>query len=158
MGKCKEDIWTEHAPLIHDADDITFQTEYTNGTLPAEITDYEGKNVQRFIEDWLSKTGLPVKDETPGGAQNNGNLYYTTQFEFIPDSLEVYLSCNRLNGDQSDPDRDYDVITTGPDAYKAFQLRLNPNRPEALNRPPLQYENFKVDYNKRVTFNTKGGN
>lgn len=158
MGKCKEDIWTLHAELIHKAADVQMQTAYKNGLLDAEIRDYVGGNLQRFIENWLSKTGLPIKNETPTGLQNNTNLFYTTEFEFIPDSLEVYLSGNLLNGDQSDPDRDYDIITTGPDTHKAFELRLNPNKPERLNTPPFQDENFKVHYNKRVTFNTKGGN
>ena len=157
MSDCK-DIFTEHAPLIHKSADIQQQTNYKNGALDAEIIDIEGGNVQRFVENWLSKTGLPIKNETPTGVRNSTNLFYTTGFEFIPDSLEVYLSGNLLNGDQSDPDRDYDLVTVGVNKHKGFQLRLNSNKPERLNVPPFQDENFKVSYNKRVTFNTKGGN
>ncbi len=155
-NKC-EDIFSLHAELIHKAADVQMQTEYLNGILPAEIIDIFGGNVQRFLESWLSKTGLPIKNETPTGLRNSTNLLFTTEFEFIPGSLEVYLSGNLLNGDQLDPDRDYNVIITGPNSYKSFELILNPNSPERLNTPPFQDENFKISYNKRVTFNTKGG-
>jgi len=157
VGKCKEDIFTEHAPLIHKSADIQQQTEYLNGVLPATIIDIEGGNVQRFIENWLSKTGLPIKCETPSGIQNSINLFFTTEFEFIPDSIEVFLSGNKLNGDQNDPNRDFDVVTVGVNKYKGFQFRLNTNRPQSLNTPPFQDECLLINYNKRVTFNTKGG-
>lgn len=97
-------------------------------------------------------------NEIPAGDLDNQNLLYTTEFEFIPDSLEVYLSGIRLNGDQNDPERDFDIITTGANENKGFQLRIEPNKYWRLNGPPLQNESLIVNYNKLVTFNTKGGN
>jgi hypothetical protein len=158
MGNKCEDIFSLHAELIHKAADVQQQTEYQNGLNTAQIIDVEGGNVQRFLENLLSKTGLPIKNEMPTGNKDNQNLEYTTEFEFIPDSLEVYLSGILLNGDQDDPDRDYDVISTGVDAYKKFQIRLEPNKRYRLNCPPQQSESLIVNYNKRITFNTKGGN
>lgn len=158
MSKKCEDIFSFHAELIHKAADIQQQTQYQNGANTAEIIDVTGGNVQRFLENLLSKTGLPIKNEVPLGNKDNQNLFYTTNFEFIPDSLEVYLSGTMLNGDQSDPDRDYDIVPTGPNQNKGFELRLDPNKYWRLNAPPLQNESLIVNYNKRITFNTKGGN
>lgn len=158
MGKCKDDIHTLHAELIHKAADIQFQLDYTNGINPASITDLpNGKNVQRLLEQYFSKVGIPILNELPAGAKNHVNLTFQTAFEFVPGTLEVFLSGLKLNGDQADPDRDYNVTTAGPNAYKEFVLILAPNKHHALNTPPMQNEGLYVNYAKRITFNTKGG-
>jgi len=102
MSKKCEDIFSFHAELIHKAADVQQQTQYQNGANTAQIIDVVGGNVQRFLENLLSKTGLPIKNEIPSGNLDNQNLLYTTEFEFIPDSLEVYLSGIMLNGNQDD--------------------------------------------------------
>jgi hypothetical protein len=155
-NKC-EDIIDLHAPLIHKAADIETQIAYDNGGNPATI-DLQGKNVQRMLEEYYSLVGIPIKGELPTGAKNGVNLTYVTTFEFIPATLEVFLSGVRLNGDQSDPDRDYDIITVGPNENKSFTLRIDDNKPHVLNAPPFQNEGLYVNYGKRITFNTKGGN
>jgi hypothetical protein len=158
VGKCKDDIHTLHAELIHKAADIQFQLAYLNGLDPATITDLpNGKNVQRLIEQYFSKVGIPILNEIPGGIKNNVNLVYTTAFEFVPGTLQVFLSGLKLNGDQLDPDRDYDVTTVGLNAYKEFTIILAPNKHEGLNSPPKQKEPLYVTYGKRITFDTKGG-
>jgi len=155
---CKRDIFTDHAPLIHTARDIIFYLAYKNGTLDASIIDIDQKNVQMAMEFYFSKTGLPITGEHPTGIKNNQNLIYVTDNEFIPSTLQVNLSGNTLNGNQLDPDRDYDIITSGPNTNKGFVLRLEPNKAHRLNKPPQQYEGLFVNYGKRITFNTKGGN
>ena len=156
--ECKKDIFTEHAALIHTARDVIFQILYTNGILPASIIDINQKNVQMALESYFSQVGIPIVNEHPTGIKDNQNLIYITDTEFIPATLEVILSGNTLNGDQLDPDRDYDIITTGPNTNKGFTLRLDPNKAHRLNKPPQQYEDLRCNYGKRITFNTKGGN
>ena len=103
MSNC-DDIVTLHASLIHAAADIQFQLRYKNGVLDAEITDINdpnnNTNVQKAIESYLSKVGIPIKGEYPVGVKNNINLTFTTLNEFIPETLEVFLSGYKLNGDQ----------------------------------------------------------
>lgn len=148
----KVDIHTLHAELIHVARDIYFQIAYTNGG-PATITDLGQKNVQGALEAYFSKAGLPIHNEIPGGTKNSVNLLFTTAFEFIPGTLEVWLSGLKLNGKQTDPDRDYDEFVTA----NGFLLILDPNNPSKLNKAPKQFESLTVNYKKRMTFNTKGG-
>lgn len=148
-----EDIWTQHAPLIHAAADIQFILNYLNSGDPASITDINQKNVQAALESFFSQTGIPIKHEIPVGDKNNQNLTYETAFEFIPGTLEVVLSGMMLNGNQSDPRRDF-VVTAG---NKGFTLLLMPNDPDRLNSPPRQFETLFVNYRKRITFNTIGG-
>lgn len=156
MSKC-EDIIDLHAPLIHKAADIETQIAYDNGGNPATV-DLQGKNVQRMLEEYYSLVGIPIKGELPTGPKNSTNLTYTTASEFIPATLEVFLSGVKLNGDQADPDRDYDIIGTGPNENKGFTLIIDNNKPHVLNAPPFQNEGLYVNYGKRITFNTKGGN
>ncbi|HHE40907.1 MAG TPA: hypothetical protein ENL10_05340 [Candidatus Cloacimonetes bacterium] len=150
---CKDEIFTLHAPLIHKARDIQFQITYDNGGTPAIITDITQKNVQFALEEYLSKAGLPVKNEVPIGFKNSVNLIFSTVYEFVSGSLEVYLSCNKLNGNQSDPRRDFDVLPNN----MGFVFRLDSNDPNRLNVPPFQDEPLICSYSKRITFNTKGG-
>lgn len=148
-----EDIWTQHAPLIHPAADIQFILNYMNGGNPASITDIDRRNVQAALESYFSQTGIPIKHELPAGAKNNLNLDYETQFEFIPGTLEVVLSGISLNGNQADPRKDF-VVAAG---NKGFTILLEPNDPDRLNSPPRQFETLFVNYRKRITFNTIGG-
>ena len=100
MSKC-EDIIDLHAPLIHKAADIETQIAYDNAGSPATI-DLNGKNAQRILEEYWSLVGIPVKGEQPTGLKNSTNLTYTTADDFIPATLEVFLSGVKLNGDQGD--------------------------------------------------------
>jgi hypothetical protein len=155
--KC-DDIIDLHAPLIHKAADVETQLNYKNGLLDAEIICLDGgKNVQKFLEKFLSLNGVPIVGEQPAGVKNNVNLIYTTADEFIPETLEVFLSGIKLNGDQTDPDRDYTITTVGANANKEFTIELNPANQHRLNQPPQQNEALYVNYGKRITFNTKGG-
>lgn len=157
MSNDCEDIIDLHAPLIHKAADIETQIAYDNGGNPATIG-LSGKNAQRILEEYWSLVGIPIKGEQPIGSKDSVNLTYTTANEFIPATLEVFLSGLKLNGDQSDPDRDYDIISVGPNTNKGFTLRLDINKPHMLNAPPFQNEGLYVNYGKRITYNTKGGN
>jgi hypothetical protein len=156
MSNNCEDIIDLHAPLIHKAADVETQIAYDNSGNAATI-DLTGKNVQRMLEEYYSLVGIPIKGEQPIGGKNSTNLTYTTSFEFIPATLEVFLSGVKLNGDQADPDRDYNIINVGPNQNKGFTLNLDTNKAHRLNAPPFQDEPLSVNYAKRITFNTKGG-
>ena len=153
MGGCREDIHSLHAELIHKARDIQFQITYDNNGNPASIICIDNKNVQFALESFFGQVGLPVNNELPVGLKNNVNLTYSVDSEYIPGSLEVFLSGIKLNGDQSDPDRDYDEDPSN----SMFVLRLNGEKRFRLNAPPQQDEGLYVNYSKRITFNTKGG-
>jgi len=157
MTGCKDDIHTLHAELIHKARDVEFQYAYENGIATAFITDVQEKNVQFELEKYFSLVGIPIVDEKPIGLQNCVNLSFLTQYEFIEGTLEVNLSGIKLNGNQADTDRDFDVISSGINSNKGFTLRLEPNNPNRLNCPPFKDEPLTVSYAKRITFNTKGG-
>ena len=153
MSGCDNEIHELHAPLIHKARDIQFQLVYQNGANPAIITDIGKKNVQEALESYLSKVGLPIKGEQPVGLRNNVNLTFATAHEFIPGSLEVFLSGFKLNGDPADAERDYSELVTN----NGFILHIDPMKSHRLNSPPKQFESLEVNYSKRITFNTKGG-
>lgn len=157
MNENCEDIIDLHAPLIHKAVDIETQIAYDNQGAAATIS-LNSKNVQRMLEEYWSLAGIPIRGEQPIGVKNSSNLIYISAFEFIPATLEVFLSGVKLNGKQSDPDRDYDIISIGTNTNKGFILKVNVNKAHALNAPPFQYESLYINYNKRITFNTKGGN
>ena len=158
MSCCDVDIHTLHAELLHQASEICFQLAYQNGTEAASIICLNGAtNVQRVLEKYFSLVGIPIKGEQPTGSKDNSNLTYVADSEFIPETLEVYLSGLKLNGDQSDPKRDYDIITTGPNANKSFTILLDSNDPNRLACPPQQGEGLCINYAKRITFNTIGG-
>lgn len=147
------EIHTLHAELIHKARDIQFQIAYDNNGDPAVILDIDQKNVQFALESYFSQMGILKTSVRPTGAKNRQNLEFFVPDEYIPGTLEVFLSGNRLNGDQSDPDRDY----TEDSANKRFIIELDVENPNRLNAPPLQDEQFIVNYRKRITFFTKGG-
>ena len=153
MSGCREDIHSLHAELIHKARDIQFQINYDNNGNPASITCIGEKNVQFALESFFSKNGLPIKNELPVGIKNNVNLTYIVVDEYIPGSLEVFLSGTKLNGNQADPDRDYDEDPIN----SMFVIRLDVEKRFRLNAPPQQDEGLYVNYSKRITFNTKGG-
>lgn len=153
MSGCDNEIHELHASLIHKARDIQFQLVYQNGVDPAVITDIGKKNVQEALESYFSKVGIPVKNVQPIGLRNNVNLTYSTPDEFIPGSLEVFLSGFKLNGDPTDPDRDYSELVTN----NGFILHIDPMKSHRLNSPPKQFESLATNYSKRITFNTLGG-
>lgn len=150
---CNKDIITLHAELIHKARDIQFQIAYDNAGNPATIIDIGKRNVQFALESYWAKVGIPRKNIIPGGVLNNSNLLFTTPEEFIPGTLEVFLSDFKLNGNQADPERDYTEFVTN----NGFQIHLDPSKSYRLNSPPKQFESLHVNYSKRITFDTKGG-
>ena len=154
----KLEITELHAELIHSAAEIPFQTEYQNGTETATITDLGTcPNVQKLLEAYFSQVGIPRFNVLPTGVKNRVNTTFTVSEEFIPDTLVVYLSGDKLNGNQSDPDRDFDIISTGPNTHKGFILRLDPEKGHRLNDAPHDDEGLCCSYAKRITYNTKGG-
>lgn len=156
---CKDDIHTLHAELIHKAADIQFQLEYNNAGNPATIECLDqGKNVQKLMEQFFSLNGIPQHNIKPNGLKNRVNVEFTVVDEFIPETLVVYLSDGKLNGNQSDPDRDFDIISTGPNKNKGFTLRLDPSKGHRLNDAPHDDESLEISYSKRITYNTKAGN
>ena len=80
----------------------------------------------------------------PDGAQDNQNLiFYLPNGEtFVEGSLEVYLSCLHLNGNQTDTERDLLYL---PD-NSGFIIVLDPEDRWRLNRPPLQDEPLLINY------------
>jgi len=153
MSGCREDIHSLHAELIHKARDIQFQILYDNNGNPASIICIDEKNVQAVLESFFGQNGIPIKNELPTGVKNNVNLTYVVANEYIPGSLEIFLSGIKLNGDQTDPDRDYDEDPTN----SMFVIRLDVEKRYRLNAPPQQDEGLYVNYSKRITFDTKGG-
>lgn len=146
------DIHTLHAELVHAAAEIQFVLNYDNNG-QAVILDIDQKNVQRALEKYFSIHGIPVYGELPTGLKNGVNLEFTTGFEFVEGSLEVYLSGLKLNGNINDPDRDYTPYIDND----GFTIHLDPNKAWRLNKAPKQNEPFYINYKKRITFNTKGG-
>lgn len=155
MGSCeKVDIFELHPELRHVARDIVFQLAYTNGILPATITDLgTQKNVQSILEKYFSQVGIIISNEIPIGAKNGVNLIFNTANEFIPGTLKVVLSGLTLNGNQADSERDFTVNGTND----GFTINLDGNKSWRLNSPPKQREELIVHYAKRITFDTKGG-
>mgnify|MGYP003641032288 CR=1 FL=1 len=158
MSSCDNDIFSDHAILIHQAIEIIFKLAYDNDGDAAVITDLPlGKNVQKVLEAYFSKVGIPRHNIRPLGVKDRDNTTFTLNEEFIPGTLVVFLSGSQLNGDQSDPDRDFDIITTGVNANKGFEIRLDPSKGHRLNDAPHDDESLYCSYSKRITFNTKGG-
>ena len=148
------EIHTLHAELIHKARDIQFQIQYDNNGNPASIICIDEHNVQAVLEKYFSQMGIYMTSVTPAGSKNNVNLEYFVPDEYIPGTLEVFLSGVRLNGNQSDSKRDYTEDSTA----KRFIIELDSENQNRLNAPPFQDEGLIVNYRKRITFNTKGGN
>ena len=149
---CEKDIHTLHAPLIHKGRDIQFQLGYNNSGDAASIRDLGSKpNLQFVLESYFSQMGLQKVNEKPIGNRNGINLEFETTEEFINDSLEVYLSGDKLNG--TGDDKDF-IETTD---RKGFIIILDPSKAHMLNCAPLQDEALEVKYLKRITYNTKGG-
>jgi len=107
------------------------------------ISGVSGGDTQTFIENYLSIVGIPIKNEVAEGQKNCFNLVYTTTYEFIPDTLEVFLDGNKL--------------TQGLDFIEAldhmgFTIILDPASPNRLASPPRDDEDLVVSYCRRVIF------
>lgn len=153
----KHDIHELHAELIHAAADIEFQLAYDNAGNPATIDCLDKKCLQQLLEQFFSLIGIPKFNVIPTGDKDRVNTTYTVADEFIPATLVVYLSGDKLNGNQTDPDRDFDIISTGPNMNKGFVLKLDPEKGHRLNDAPHDDEGLCCSYAKRITYNTKGG-
>jgi hypothetical protein len=73
----------------------------------------------------------------PVGVKNGVNLEFKAPEKFLPDSLQVFLSCGNL-------DKGLDFLVE-PDG-ETFLIVLEPSDPTRLNVPPLQYESFRINY------------
>lgn len=102
-----------------------------------------GSNAQDFLENFLSLNGIPVIGEIPGGLKNCVNLVFTTSFEFIPGTLQVFLSGLRL---ESGVDYTEAVNNQG------FTILIDASNRSRLNKPPLDSESFTVNYSRKVIF------
>jgi uncharacterized protein YaiE (UPF0345 family) len=102
-----------------------------------------GSNAQDFLENFLSLNGIPVIGEIPGGSRNCVNLAFTTSFEFIPGSLQVFLGGLRL-----EPGLDYTESVNN----QGFTILINASDRNRLNKAPLGSESFLVNYSRRVIY------
>lgn len=139
-------LWKVHAETVITRESPTGGTMYNLDNLDETGIDGDGSclakvPVTHYHTDHIELWKLNVH---PLGEKNNQNLIFT-----LPDGelfkegkLNVYLSCLRLNGDQSDPKRDFDYF---PDR-SGFTLRLDPEDRWRLNCPPLQDESLLIDY------------
>jgi len=133
---------------IHRAREIIFQLHYTNGVLDAEILELGDKqNLQFVLESYFSKVGIPVT-EIPIGTKDCDNLEYDTTHEFIPGSLSVWLGGDKLVSG---------IHYLEKLDRQGFTLILSPNVYIGLHTPPNGFETLEVTYDRRITFNTKGG-
>jgi hypothetical protein len=123
---------------MHDIFDIT----QTSRSLPFDkaTNGWQAENAQEAIEEH----GLHILGEIPTGLKNGINLTYTTAFEFIPGSLEVFLSGINLINNGSD--RDFDVAIDN----KGFTILIAPTLSHRLNTPPRQREPLVVNYRKKI--------
>jgi len=90
----------------------------------------------------IANAGIPVKNETPGGARDCANLTFTTAFEFVPGTLEPYLDGRKLT-----PGLDYNENI----GFQSFTLLLNPNDKNRLKKAPKDSEDIIVNYCRRIT-------
>lgn len=102
-----------------------------------------GSNAQDFLENFLSLNGIPVIGEIPGGLKNCMNLVFSTSFEFIPGTLQVFLGGLRL---ESGVDYTEAVNNQG------FTISINASDRTRLNKPPLDSESFTVNYSRKVIY------
>lgn len=100
------------------------------------------------LQTKIRKTGR-VYCVIPVGVKDGVNLVYQFPDEFLPETLEVFLGGLKLNGDQSDPDRDYTVTTTGPNAFKEITIEIDPSEPHRLNVAPCPNEELCANYDKK---------
>lgn len=100
------------------------------------MSDFGRKNSS---SDSLVKTNI-----TPVGLKNGVNLDYTlpNSETFLDGTLEVYLSGIHLNGDQDDPDRDFDLYTDNT----GFTILIDPSQGHRLNAPPQCLESLTISY------------
>ena len=123
---------------MHDIFDIT----QTSRSLPFDnaTNGFIADNAQEAIEEH----GIHILGEIPTGIKNGINLTFTTAFEFMPGSLEVFLSgINLINNGAN---RDYDVAIDN----KGFTILIAPTLSHRLNKPPMQRESFAVNYRKKI--------
>ena len=90
----------------------------------------------------IANAGIPVKNEVPGGARDCANLAFTTAFEFVPGTLEVYLDGRKMT-----PGLDYNEDI----GFQSFTFLLNPNDKNRLKVAPKDSEDILVNYCRRIT-------
>lgn len=137
MSETRETIQSLHAALVHSLAEI--QVDLTRIVGISAVP----QNAQAFIESYLALAGLPVKNESATGLRNGINLTFTVDAEFIPGTLEVFLSGNKLT-----PILDY----TEHSDHQGFDLLTTQNPPWRLKSAPLLSEDLLVNYSQRVIF------
>lgn len=85
------------------------------------------------------------------GDKNNVNLVFETPDEFIPGTEEIVLEGIDLNGDTTDPNKDYSVTTTGAKANREITLIVDTNVKNQIHSPPKQKESLLANYQRRIT-------
>lgn len=90
----------------------------------------------------MSATSTQVIDPaigvSPIGLRNGVNLIFRAPEKFRPETLQVFLSGLYLTSE------DFKIETDN----ETFIIVLEPSDPTRLNVPPLQYENFRLNYVK----------
>ena len=91
-----------------------------------------GQNLHWILENQVRRDVVPV------GLKNNVNLTYTLPGveTAVPNTLEVWLSCIKLQSDS---------FVLAPDG-RSFTIVLEPNNPWKLNCPPQQNEPLSINY------------
>jgi hypothetical protein len=107
------------------------------------IVGITGSNSQLFLENFLGLNGLPVVNEIPTGDKNCINLDYSTDFEFIPNTLEVFLSGIKL---------EINIDYTENVGNQGFTVILNTANGSRLNKAPMPNESLTVNYSRKVIF------
>lgn len=107
------------------------------------IAGVSGFDAQSFIEDYLSKAGLPVVNEVPGGVIDCDNLTFTLAHEAIAGTMEPSIDGRKLT-----PGLDF---TEAPNGL-SFTMLIDPSLSSRLNSPPHESEDLLVSYKRRVIF------
>jgi len=107
------------------------------------VVGVSGDNSEEFLFNYLSLVGIPIKHEIPGGAVNCSNLNFTTQYEFIPGTIQVWLDGNKL-------EFGVDYIETTDNM--GFTILLDPNDRNRLHSAPKDSERITISYCRRIIF------
>lgn len=135
---CLADNTTSAGQWLHEKfmlSKVLFETDCVSGV--------SGDNFEEFFFNYLSLTGLPVKNEYATGLLNCINLVYTTKYEYINGTLEVWLDGRKL---------DWGLDYTENGTKDGFTILLNASDPNRLNIAPRNDETLTVAYCRRICF------
>jgi len=94
-----------------------------------------------------NKFSQPKVNRTPVGDIDGINVDFTLpdDDQYIPGTLEVFLSGQKLCGDQSNPGRDYDENVD----MKSFRILVDGESPFGQNVPPCDGEGIEIRYYRK---------